>query len=240
MRIFGWCFVLLLSAGAPAAAAGLTLLSPASAAPGAAQVAAQFTARTGIAVAVGGGGREKIFAILKDGGAADVVLLPSADFANLPQISGVAPLGRIVVGVAVKAGSQAPDISTPEKFRAALLAAKGVAYADPAAGTSAGKVIDRMLSAPEFAAVKRVPIQRLAVGGLTSGKADIALQMLPELTINKDVTVAGPVPAAYGAGVDFSAGLATPSEQAKSLIAFLTSSEAAALWRANGLEKTAH
>ncbi len=240
MRIFGWCFVLLLSAGAPAAAAGLTLLSPASAAPGAAQVAAQFTAKTGIAVAVGGGGREKIFAILKDGGSGDVVLLPSADFANLPQISGVAPLGRIVVGVAAKAGSQAPDISTPEKFRAALLAAKGVAYADPAAGTSAGKVIDRMLSAPEFSGVKRVPIQGLAVGGLASGKADIALQMLPELTINKDVTVAGPVPAAYGAGVDFSAGLATPSEQAKSLIAFLTSFEAAALWRANGLEKTAH
>ena len=238
MRVFG-CFVLLLLAGSPAAAAGLTILSPASSAPGASQVAAQFTAKTGVAVTVGGGGREKIFAILKDGGAADVVLLPSADFANLPQVTGVTPLGRIVVGVAVKAGSQAPDISTPEKFRAALLAAKGVAYADPAAGTSAGKVIDRMLSAPEFAGVKRVPIQGLAVGGLTSGKADIALQMLPELAANKDVTLAGPVPAAFGAGVDFSAGIAAQSDQAKSLIGFLTGPEAAALWRANGLEKTA-
>jgi len=36
-----------------------------------------------------------------------------------------------------------PDISTPEKFRNVLLSAKGVAYADPAAGTSAGKLIDR-------------------------------------------------------------------------------------------------
>jgi len=240
MRILGWCFVLLLSAVSPAAAAGLTILSPASAAPGASQLAAQFTAKTGIAVTVGGGGREKIFAILKDGGAADVVLLPSADFANLPQISGVVSLGRIVVGMAVKAGSQAPDISTPEKFRAALLAAKGVAYADPAAGTSAGKVIDRMLSAPEFAGVKRVPIQGLAVGGLTSGKADIALQMLPELAANKDVTLAGPVPAIYGAGVDFSAGLVTQSEQAKSLIAFLAGPEATTLWRRNSLDRTAH
>lgn len=240
MRIFGLCFVLLLSALSPAAAAGLTILSPASSAPGASQVAAQFTAKTGIAVTVGGGGREKIFAILKDGGGADVVLLPSADFTNLPQITGVVPLGRIVVGVAVKAGSPVPDISTPEKFRAALLAAKGVAYADPAAGTSAGKVIDRMLSAPEFAGVKRVPIQGLAVGGLLSGKADIALQMLPELAANKDVTVAGPVPAVYGAGVDFSAGLAAQSEQAKSLIAFFIGPEAAVLWRANGLTPTAH
>lgn len=240
MRIIGWCFVVLLSAVSPAAAAGLTILSPASAAPGASQVAAQFTAKTGVSVTVGGGGREKIFAILKDGGGADVVLLPSADFADLPQITGVTQLGRIVVGVAVKAGSQVPDISTPEKFRAALLAAKGVAYADPAAGTSAGKVIDRMLSAPEFAGVKRVPVQGLAVGGLTSGKADIALQMLPELAANKDVTLAGPVPATYGAAVDFSAGLAKESEQARSLITFLTGTEAAALWRGNGLTPTAH
>lgn len=242
MRILAWIgFVLLLLAG-PAAAAGLTILSPASAAPGATQLAAQFTAKTGIAVTVGGGGREKIFAILKDGGAADVVLLPSADFASLPQVTGMVPLGRIVVGVAVKAGSQAPDISTPEKFRAALLAAKGVAYADPAAGTSAGKVIDRMLSAPEFAGVKRVPVQGLAVGGLASGKADIALQMLPELAANKDVVLAGPVPAIYGAGVDFSAGLAATSgnaEQASSLILFLTAPEAAVIWRANGLDSTA-
>ena len=239
MRIIGWCFVVLLSAVSPAAAAGLTILSPASAAPGASQVAAQFTAKTGVSVTVGGGGREKIFAILKDGGAADVVLLPSADFANLPQVTGVTPRGRIVVGVAVKAGSQVPDISTPEKFRAALLAAKGVAYADPAAGTSAGKVIDRMLSAQEFSGVKRVPVQGLAVGGLSSGKADIALQMLPELAANKDVTLAGPVPAAYGAGVEFSAGIAKQSDQAKSLVGFLAGPEATALWRANGLEKVA-
>ena len=112
---------------------------------------------------VTGGARDRIFAILKDGGPADVVLLPSADFANFKGVSGAIPLGRIAVGVAVKAGNSAPDISTPEKFRAVLLAAQGVAYADPSAGTSAGKVIDRMLSAPEFAGVKRVPVQGLAV-----------------------------------------------------------------------------
>ena len=46
-----------------------------------------------------------------------------------------------------------PDVSTPEKFRAALLAARGVAYADPRAGTSAGPVIDRMLSGADFKGV---------------------------------------------------------------------------------------
>ena len=107
------------------------------------------------------------------------------------------------------------------------------------AGATNGKVIDRMLSAPEFAGVKRMPVQGLAVGGLTSGKTDIALQMLPELAANRDVVLAGPVPGTYGAGVDFSAAIATASGdagQAKALIAFLTAPQAAAIWRANGLE----
>ena len=243
LRPFSFALLLLAALAMPAAAAGLTILSPASAAAGAKELAAQFTAKTGIAVAVGGGGRDKIFAILKDGGAADVVLLPSGDFASLPGVTNVVPLGRIAVGVAVKLGSPEPDISTPEKFRALLLAAKGVAYADPAAGTSAGKVIDRMLSAPEFSGVRRVPVQGLAVGGLLSGKADIALQMLPELAANKDVSVAGPVPAAYGAGVDFSAGLVPASrepEPEKTLLKFLVSPEAAQTWRTNGLEPVVH
>jgi molybdate transport system substrate-binding protein len=231
---------LLLSAllAAPASAASLTVLSPASAAPGLQALAAQYSAKTGIAVTVAGGARDRVFATLKAGGPADVVVLPTNDFLDTPAIAGMTPLGNIAVGVAVKAGGKAPDISTPEKFRAALLAAKGVAFADPAAGTSAGKVIDRMLSAPEFRNVKRVPVQGLAVTALASGQADMALQMLPELAANKDVAVAGPVPEIYGATVDFSAGIAASSleaVQARAFIDFITDRQNAAVWRANGM-----
>ncbi len=214
------------------------MLSPASAVPGLQALTQPFTAKTGVAVTLAGGGRDKVFAILKAGGPADVVVLPSNDFAETRTITGMTPLGRIVVGVGVKAGSKVPDISTPEKFRQVLLAAKGVAYADPAAGTSAGKVIDQMLNAPEFKDVKRVPVQGLAVTGLTSGKADIALQLLPELAANKDVVLAGPVPESFGAGVDFSVGIAAASldaMQAQRLVDFLTDRQNAALWRTNGL-----
>jgi molybdate transport system substrate-binding protein len=226
---------------APAGAATLTVLSPASAAPGLRAVAADYTAATGIAVTIGGGARDKIIAALKDHSAADVVLLPSTDMAELPNVNAMSTLGRITVGVAVKAGAPVPDVSTPEKFRSALLAAKGVAYADPAAGTSAGKVIANMLSAPEFAAVKRVPVQGLAVTALASGQASIALQMLPELAANKDVALAGPVPDSYGAGVDFSAGIAAgtiDAVKAQDFISFLTNTKAASLWKANGLAMT--
>lgn len=96
-----------------------------------------------------------------------------------------------------------------------------------------------MLSAPEFARVKRVPVQGLAVTALASGQASIALQMLPELMANKDVAVAGPVPDVYGAGVDFSAGIAAATNdavRAQSFISFLTDRQNAATWRANGVD----
>lgn len=231
LLLLGWLAV-------PADAVSLTVLAPASAAPGAKALAAQFTARSGIAVTVAGGARDRIFATLKSGGPADVVLLPTNDFVNTPSVTGMTPLGRIAVGVGVKAGTKVPDVSTPEKFRDALLAAKGVAYADPAAGTSAGKVIDQLLSAPEFKNVKHVPIQGLAVTGLANGQASIALQMLPELAINRDVALAGPVPESYGAAIDFSAGIAAgtiDALQAQAFIRFLTDPQNAAIWKANGL-----
>ena len=209
---------------APAQAAPLTALAPASAQAGLAPLAAQYTASTGAAVIVGGGSRANVVAALKSG-PADVVVLPTNDMADLPNVTGMTSLGRIAVGVAVQAGAKVPDISTPEKFRAALLAAKGVAYADPSAGTSAGKVIDQLLSDPQFKAVKRVPVQGLAVTALANGTASIALQMLPELAADKDVALAGPVPAPYGAEVAFSAGIAAVTNDAlasETFISYLT------------------
>jgi molybdate transport system substrate-binding protein len=227
---------------APAQAATLTVLAPASAAVGLQPLAAQYTASTGTMVTVGGGSRAKVIDALK-AGPADVVVLPTTDMADLPNVNGIKPLGRITVGLAVKTNAKVPDISTPEKFRAALLAAKGVAYADPASGTSAGRVIDGMLSAPEFKGVNRVPVQGLAVTALASGKADIALQMLPELAADKDVALAGPVPSAYGAGVDFSAGIAAITSdaiQAEAFVAYLADPKNAALWRKYGLDPLVH
>jgi molybdate transport system substrate-binding protein len=223
---------------APASAASLTVLAPASATPGLNALAAQFSAKTGTMVTVGGGGREKVFDALRTGSPADVVVLPTTDLIETPQTTGMTPLGHIAVGVGVKAGAKVPDISTPEKFRAALLAAKGVAYADPKAGTSAGKIIDQFLSAPDFAKVKRVPVQGLAVSALLSGQADIALQMLPELSANKEVALAGAVPEIYGASVDFSAAIAVQTidaVEAQAFISFLTAPQNAPAWKANGL-----
>ena len=86
---------------AQAATAPLMVLAPASAAPGAQALAVQFTAQTGIPVTVTGGSRDKIFAALKAGSPADVVILPTGDLTDLPMVTGMTPLGHITVGVGV-------------------------------------------------------------------------------------------------------------------------------------------
>jgi ABC-type molybdate transport system substrate-binding protein len=84
-RPFSAALLLLTWLAAPAGAASLTVLSPASAAPGVRAVAAQYTTKTGIAVTLAGGGRDKIFAALKAGSPADVVVLPTNDLVDTPS-----------------------------------------------------------------------------------------------------------------------------------------------------------
>lgn len=226
--------IALLVAGA-AHAAPLTVLGPASIVPGAKVLAAQFTSRTGIAVSVEGGSRQKVLDAVA-GGTGDVILLPAADLKGLAGVSAATPLAAVPVGVAVKAGAPVPDISTPPAFAATLTAARGVAYADPSAGTSAGRLIDAMLNAPAYANVHRVPVKGLAVTGLASGQADIALQLLPELANDPSVHLAGPVPT--GLAVDFAAATVTASQSrddARKFVAFIAGADAAAAWTTEGL-----
>ena len=55
---------------------------------------------------------------------------------------------------------------------------------------------------------------------------------------DKDVALAGPVPEAYGAGVDFAAGIAAVSNDAVNagaFISFITTQAAARVWKAHGV-----
>src|SRR6185503_1058155 len=78
------------------------------------------------------------------GEVADVVISSQAAIAQL-QNSGVLADGSVkdlaetATGLFVRKGTAKPDISTPEKFKAAILAAKTFAYSDPAGGGTGGK-----------------------------------------------------------------------------------------------------
>ena len=86
---------------------------------------------------------------IEGGEAFDVAILSPAAIDSLTKAGKIAPgapaLARVGVGVVVKAGAPPPDIATVDAFKQALLAAKSVAYIDPAAGGSSGIYVADLL-----------------------------------------------------------------------------------------------
>ena len=87
---------------------------------------------------------------IESGEAFDVAVITPVIVDDLAGAGKIAPgsrvnLATVGVGVVVKEGAPKPDVSTVEAFRSALLAAKSVAYIDPASGGSSGIYIDKLL-----------------------------------------------------------------------------------------------
>jgi len=100
-----------------------------------------------------------------EGEAADVMFSTGAGIDNMIKSGKVlagtgTPIASSGMGVAVLKGAPKPDISTPEKFKQALLAAKAVAYTDPSGGGASGvhlaKVLEKLGIAKEINAKARL------------------------------------------------------------------------------------
>ena len=82
-------------------------------------------------------------------GAADLVIIGTDAVDQLAASGDVMGNGKTLlmiskVGIAVKAGVTKPDVSTPDKLKAALVAAKSVAYSQGASGQHFQTVIPRL------------------------------------------------------------------------------------------------
>jgi len=118
-------------------------------------------------------------------------------------------LGSTVAGVAVPPGSKKPDVSSPEKLKAALLAAKRIAVSDPARGATVGthfmKVIealgikDEVLKKTMFAS-DGVATMRLVV----EEGVDIGVSQSSEIVQASPDAMAGPFPKEFALATDFS------------------------------------
>ena len=118
-------------------------------------------------------------------------------------------LGSTVAGVAVPPGAKKPDVSSPEKLKAALIAAKRVAVSDPARGATVGthfmKVIEALgvkedvLRKTTFAP-DGVETMRLVL----EGKADIGVSQSSEIVQANPDALAGPFPKEFALATDFS------------------------------------
>lgn len=240
-------FVAAFLLGMPAARAGeVTVLTPSvTYNAGLRDLAALFTTKTGIKVTVT---RDPMAKMVDDGEKAvpppDVVMLPDGLMDAFEKDGGAKAgsrkrIGRVEVGLAVKAGAPHPDISTVPKLVAALKTAQAVMYSNPYHGSLEAEIIDRLLKRPEFHDVHG-EIGTKGEGGqsLARGQGDMALQIICEILPYPEISLVGPLPPELNAHIDMDVAVSARSTNAGDALAFVrfvTGAEAMPIWKAKGL-----
>jgi molybdate transport system substrate-binding protein len=183
------------------------------------------------------------------GETADVLILaaPAIDalFTSGALLSGSrAAIARAPIGIAIRKGAPAPNVSTADAFKDALRAARAIALSDPAVGGTAGiylRELFRRIGLAEMVAAKTVAQKSgvAAADAVGRGEADLAMTFIPELLQGSGVRVLGPLPSPYGHATAYAAGVSARSgfpEAARAFIAVLTALDARSVWAAAGFE----
>jgi molybdate transport system substrate-binding protein len=210
-------------------------------------LAAAFTKETGKTVGITTVGMGTIVEeIGKRTPPPDVIALPFQLMNTLALEGGVLagtmePLGRHRMGLAVRAGAPKPDISTVEKFAAAIKGAKAVMRSNPASRTMVATLIDDVLKRPEFAGVNAPPSTKGEGGqALARGEGDMAIQTISQILPYKEIELVGPLPKELGAWIDTMIAVsarATHPEDARAFIRYLLRPESNKVWKPKGMER---
>jgi molybdate transport system substrate-binding protein len=211
------------------------------------RLAADFDQASGHEIGVSFGTVGALQKRLDAGETADVLIIGAPAMNKLIQAGAVDPASRAdiaitSVGIAVRAGATAPDMSTPDTFKQALINARSVAFSDAAVGGSAGvylaKLFVEMGIADEIAR-KAMPQQS---GGevatrVANGEADIGMTLIAEILPINGARVLGPLPAPLGNDTTYAAAVMRASAApaaAAAFIAALRQPDARAGWEAAG------
>ena len=183
-----------------------------------------------------------------DAGESADVLISSAggvkDIAAKGKLAGEAvPVGKVRIGIGVCKGGAKPDMSTPEKLKATLLAAPSFAYGDPASGATTGihfaKVIADLGIADQ---VKGKALPR--DGGLNvmkevaDGKAAFGVTQTSEIIAIPGCEIAGYLPDSLQLVTTYAASLTKDAKTpaAKAFVEFLVGPRGAEIFRKEGFE----
>jgi molybdate transport system substrate-binding protein len=152
-------------------------------------------------------------------------------------------LARAGVGVGVRDGAPKPDISTPDAFKQAILAAKSIVYVDPAQGATSGIHFASVLQRLGIAdAVKSKTILwpgGYAAEAVQKGQAELVVHQISEILPVTGVTLVGPLPGDLQKVTVYSAGVGSKSKDAdaaKTFITYLTKPSSKEKFAAAGLD----
>jgi molybdate transport system substrate-binding protein len=203
----------------PGAAAELKVLTGAGLAVPVRAISADFGARNAMTVTVAidtAGGVQKR---MEAGEAFDLVIGTQQVIGILTDKKLVAPehfnIARMVEGVAAKAGAARPDLSDTAAVKRTLLAARSIAYVDPATGAVSGafllSVAEKLAIADQVKA-KAVLLQSGSAvpEAVARGDAELGVTLISEMLPNKGVT-AWPLPEEIQMTTVYAAALAAQS-----------------------------
>ena len=216
------------------------------------QLLPEFERTSGIKVITGSGasqgtGPQTIAAQLARGVSADVVILSREGLGELIAANRIiagtdVDLARVPLGVAVRAGTPKPDVSTVEAIKQILLRAKTVAVPGSTSGIWLRTDLFPRLGIVEKINVKAAPRGARATEMVAEGGADLAVMPVSEILHAAGVDFAGSLPAEIQFIQMFSAAVVAGSREidgAKRLIEFLASARASEAIRKSGMEPLA-
>ena len=216
------------------------------------QLLPEFERTSGIKVITGSGasqgtGPQTIAAQLARGVSADVVILSREGLGELIAANRIiagtdVDLARVPLGVAVRAGTPKPDVSTVEAIKQILLRAKTVAVPGSTSGIWLRTDLFPRLGIVEKINVKATPRGTQATEMVAEGGADLAVMPVSEILHAAGVDFAGSLPAEIQFIQMFSAAVVAGSREidgAKRLIEFLASARASEAIRKSGMEPLA-
>jgi molybdate transport system substrate-binding protein len=212
----------------------------------------EFERTTGCKVATGSGasqgkGPQTIAAQLARGVPADVVILSREGLTELTAANRIVAgtdvdLAQVGLGVAVRAGTPKPDVSTVAAFKQLLLKAKTVAVPESTSGIWLMVDLFPRLGIAEKLSVKAAPRGTDAIRMVAAGDADLAVMPVSEILHAKGVDFAGSIAPEIQFMQTFSAAVVAGTkmiEEAKRLIEFLASARAAEAIRKSGMDPLA-
>jgi molybdate transport system substrate-binding protein len=216
------------------------------------QLLPEFTRTSGAEVTTGSGasqgaGPQTIAAQLARGVPADVVILSREGLNELISANRIAAgtdvdLAQVGLGVAVRAGTPKPDVSTIEAFRQILLKVRTVAVPASTSGIWLTENLFPRLGIADRIDVRKTPRGSDAAAMVAAGGAAVAVMPDSEIMVAPGVDFAGSLAPEIQFMQIFSAAIVAGSaalETARRLIELLASTHAAEAIRKSGMEPVA-
>ena len=203
-----------------------------------------FNRKTGQAVAIESVGGVDAAKRVRAGETFDIVVLADDIIRQLEADGFLKPGSRAgfaksAMAVAIRAEAKRPDLTSAASLKAAVLAAKSIGYSTGPSGTHVLNLLKTWgIDQTAERLVKASP--GVPVGTLVArGEAELGFQQLSEFLDVPGIEIAGPLPPEVQSVTLFSCGVCAKASNeagARDLIKYLTSAEADAPKRRQGME----